>query len=189
MSRGQSFLTLPLLFLILNGCTTNNQLSQNKNPAEISLNENPNFQVNNLANPDGVKINQQTQKIYNQHLKTLQEKAPDKFTVYSQLVDVPEKTTYTAVGNLFGNVDTLKIKSKGFVNRRLDNLAYLHKRQIDRNRKVISSEYLFKTDDGYFYLLAYAPVRHLIMNEEDLIIAQDSLNRKSTGLLGSLYKK
>jgi len=189
MKQFPAIFTLLLSFLIQYGCTTNNQLSQTENPSEIPLNSNPDFMVGNLSATDKSKISSQTQKIYNRYIKALDEKEPDKFLVYSQLVDVPDKTTYTALGNMLGNVDTQKIKSKGFVNRRIKDLPYLHKRQIDRTRKVISSEYLFKTDSGYFYLFSYAPVRHLIENEEDIIIAQDSLNRKSTGLITSLGKK
>ena len=188
MKRIYTPFTLLLFFLITNGCTTNSQISQTENPSDVPLNTNPDFAINNPA-AGNVKISGQAQKIYNRHLKTLDEKAPDNYTVYSQLVDVPEKTTYTAVGNVFGNLDTVKVKSKGFVPRRLNGLAYLHKRQVDRSRKVASTEYIFKTDGGYYYLLAYAPVRHLIHNEEDIIIAQDSLNRKSTGLMAALIKK
>ena len=189
MRRSYTPFLLLLFCLIMSSCTTNSQLSQTDNPAQMPLNTNPDFTLNNTVAAENIKINAQTQKIYNRHFKALDEKMPDKLAVYSQLVDVPDKTVYTAVGNMVGNIDTFKVKNKGFVNRRLNDLAYLHKRQIDRSRKLASTEYIFKTDSGYYYLLAYAPIRHLIQNEEDVIIAQDSLNRKSTGLMTALIKK
>jgi len=185
MKRNYILFTL-LIFLVLNSCTTNNQINQ-ENPAEIPLSSNPDFQVNN--NPEPGSINNQAQKIFERHFKVLNEQAPENIAVYSQLVDVPGKTTYTAMGNPLATADTTKFKNTGFVTRQLSGLAYLHKRGVDRKGKFISSEYLFKTDNGYYYLLGYAPVPHLIMNEEDVIIAQDSLNRKSTGLMASLIKK
>ncbi|MGV3588629.1 MAG: hypothetical protein ACO1OF_16610 [Adhaeribacter sp.] len=185
MKRNYLFFTL-LSFMVLNSCTTNNQISQ-ENPAAIPLSSNPNFQVNNV--PESGSINNQAQKIFERHIKVLNEKAPENVAVYSQLVDVPGKTTYTAMGNPLATADTTKFKNTGFVTRQLSGLAYLHKRGVDRKGKFISAEYLFKTANGYYYLLGYALVPHLLPNEEDVIIAQDSLDRKSTGLMRTLIKK
>lgn len=180
----------PLLFLLMvTGCTSQSQVSQPENPAAIPLNNNPNFEVNNISPAVKTNIRNQVQKLYSRQVDVLDVKTPDQVAIYAQLVDVPDKTTYAVAGNPLTQVDTLKFKTNGFVNRRLEGLAYLHKRGVDRKGKIISAEYLFQTNDGYYYLLGYAPVRHLIMNEEDVIIAQDSLNRKSTGLMATLIKK
>ncbi|GEO04957.1 hypothetical protein AAE02nite_26210 [Adhaeribacter aerolatus] len=190
MKLNQPFFTSLLILLVLNGCTTQSQVSQPTEPAAIPLAANPNFEVdNNVSAAGNNKIRDHVQKLYNRQVDVLDVKTPDEMAIYSQLVDVPDKTTYAVAGNPLTNVDTLKFKTDGFVNRRLAGLAYLHKRGVNRKDKIISAEYLFTTDDGYYYLLGYAPVPHLIMNEEDVIIAQDSLNRKSTGLMRTLIKK
>ena len=188
MKRSYIFISLLFNLILLNSCTTNNQVLQ-ENPAEIALSANSDFQVNNNAGTDAGKINNQDQKLYQRHLKTLANDIPESLAVYDQLVDVPGKTTYTAMGNPLSSADTTIFKNNGFVMRRLNGLAYLHKREVDRKGKKISAEYLFNTGNGYYYLLGYAPIRHLLPNEEDVIIAQDSLNRKATGLMATLINK
>jgi hypothetical protein len=67
----------------------------------------------------------------------------------------------------------------------MDNKPYLHRRSVDRTRKIALSEYILQMDTGYFYLFSYAPIGHLLPNEEDVIIAQDSLTSKYGGIVGS----
>ncbi|PIQ21423.1 MAG: hypothetical protein COW65_09090, partial [Cytophagales bacterium CG18_big_fil_WC_8_21_14_2_50_42_9] len=173
-----------LLFLVFIGCTSNTRLPQGQYYSSRASNLNLNFpgQTNDHLEYD--KYGSLTKKTYRKYLNKIKPDQNDKLIYYSHLVDVPEETPYTALGKIVGEVDTTKIKDQGFVNRRIKDQSYLYKGYVDRTRKFISSEYLMKVDSGYFYLFSYAPIRHLIHNEEDIIIAQDSLNRKHAALIG-----
>jgi hypothetical protein len=129
-----------------------------------------------------------TKRTYRKHLNKITAPTSDKILFYSHTIDEPHNTPYTAIGKLVGNIDTVKIKADGFVNRTTNSERYLHKIFTDRTQKIISSEFIVPTDSGYFYLFSYAPIRHLLNNEEDVIIAQDSLRRKYTAVIGSLRK-
>ncbi len=130
-----------------------------------------------------------TKKTYRRQLEKIAPGQKDKLLFYSHTVDFPEKTPYTGLGNLISNLDTAALKRDGFVNRRINNQPYLHKRGEDLARKIVTSEFVVKVDSGYFYLFSFAPIRRLLPNEEDVIIAQDSLTRKHSAIIGSFRKK
>ncbi|WP_026464242.1 hypothetical protein [Adhaeribacter aquaticus] len=129
-----------------------------------------------------------TRRTYNRYAKKMDIKPADKVLFYARSVDKPDRTPYEAVGSLYSSIDTEKIKNQGFVDRQTEGLPFLQKRSVSRGRKIAVSEYVVKLDNGYLYLFSYAPIRHLMRNEEDVIIAQDSLNRKFGGVIAALKK-
>ena len=109
--------------------------------------------------------------------------APQDLLFYARVLDAPDKTPYRAVGGMIAQLDTAQVRKAGFVNRQIDNKPYLHRDAVDRTHKIVTSEYLLKQENGYFYLFSYAPIGHLLPNEEDVILAQDSLKSKYAGLV------
>lgn len=126
-----------------------------------------------------------TRKAYDASSRNLGGEPPKDLLFYARTLDAPDKTPYRAVGAMFARLDTAQVRRSGFVDRQMDNKPYLHRRTVDRTRKIALSEYILQMDTGYFYLFSYAPIGHLLPNEEDVIIAQDSLTSKYGGIVGS----
>jgi len=187
MKLGYTFLLLVILFAI--ACTSSSKLPQSQLYSPQTTGLNMAFPGQLQANLEYDQFGSLTKKTYQRYLNKLAPDQRDKLLYYARTVDVPEKTPYTALGKLLLNLDTTQIKNQGFVNRIINDQPYLHKKTVDRTRKLIASEYLVKVDSGYFYLFSYAPIRHLLHNEEDVIIAQDSLNRKYSAIIGSFRKR
>jgi len=179
---------LILLLLVIISCSSNSNLPQNQYYSPQANNMNLHFPGQTNENLEYDKYGSATKRTYQRYLNAIKPDQNDKLIYYNRFIDVPEETPYTALGKILTDVDTTRLKEQGFVNRRIQDQPYLHKRFVDRTRKLISAEYLVKVDSGYFYLFSYAPIRHLIPNEEDVIIAQDSLNRKHSALIGSIQK-
>ena len=178
-----------LLLLVIISCTSNSNIPQSQYYSPQASNYNLGFPGQTNSNLEYDKYGRATKQTYRRYLNAIKPDQNDKLIYYNHFVDVPGETPYTALGKILNDVDTTRIKEQGFVNRSIQGQPYLHKRFVDRTRKLISAEHLVKVDSGYFYLFSYAPIRHLIPNEEDVIIAQDSLNRKHSALIGSLQKQ
>ena len=187
MKLGYTYLLAVFLFAM--ACTSSSKLPQSQFYAPQSTGLNMAFPGQIQAGLEYDQFGSLTKKTFERHLDKLAPDQRDKLLYYARTVDVPEKTPYTALGKLLLNLDTTVIKSQGFANRRINDQPYLHKYTADRTRKLITSEYLVKVDSGYFYLFSYAPIKHLLRNEEDVIIAQDSLNRKYSAIIGSFRKR
>lgn len=114
--------------------------------------------------------------------------SPDKqMLFYNGGNDNPDKIPYSAIGSLLNKVDTTKVKAIGFANRNANNQPYLHKTTIDKAGRIVTSEYLVKLPENYFYLFASAPItKGILQNEEAMIVVQDSLNRKYSAAIGSM---
>lgn len=182
--------TLTALFLIgLAACRPNANLPQGQyySPRTTALQMKFPGMTNNKLEYD--QFGSYTKKTYRRQLTKMAPNQNDKLLFFSHTVDFPEKTPYTGLGNLIANLDTVALKRDGFVNRSINNQPYLHKRGEDMARKIITSEFVVKVDSGYFYLFSYAPIRHLLHNEEDVIIAQDSLTRKHRAIIGSFRSR
>ena len=179
-----------LLFLSFLGasCTSNSRLPNNQyySPQASSLNMSLPGEVK--AGLEYDQFGKKTKKTYQRFIDQIAPNQRDKILFYSHIIDFPNKTPYTAFGKIIMQLDTTKLKSQGFVNRTANNQPYLHKKTDDRTRKLVSSEYVVKIDSGYFYLFSYAPIGHLLPNEEDVIIAQDSLIRKHTAVISGFRK-
>lgn len=114
---------------------------------------------------------------------------PEELLFYVRVMDAPDKTPYRAVGAMLAQVDTARVRQAGFIPRQLDQKPYFQRNAVDRERKVALAEYLLKLDKGYFYLFSYAPIGHLLPNEEDVILAQDSLRSKYAGLVAANLRR
>jgi len=170
-------------------CTSNSRLPQNQFYTPQSSSLNLSFPGQEKAGLEYDQFGRITKKTYERFIDQIAPNQRDKILFYSHIVDFPHETPYTAFGKIIMDLDTVKLKSQGFFNRSVNNQPYLHKRFVDRPRKIISSEFVVKVDSGFFYLFSYAPIGHLLPNEEDVIIAQDSLNRKHVAVIGSFRRK
>jgi hypothetical protein len=124
-----------------------------------------------------------TREAYARSAQDLGGAPPKELLFYARILDAPDKTPYRAVGAMFAQIDTAQVRKTGFVSRVQDNKPYLHRNAIDRTRGIALSEYILEVDNGYFYLFSYAPISHLLPNEEDVILAQDSLRSKYAGIV------
>lgn len=179
-----------LFILLLSGsCTSNSRLTQSQFYSPQAANLNMSFPGEVKSGLEYDQFGKRTTKTYQRFIDQIAPNQRDKILFYSHIIDLPHDTPYTAFGKIIRDIDTTNLKNNGFVNRTVNNQPYLHKRFVDRSRKLISSEFVVKVDNGFFYLFSYAPIRHLLPNEEDVIIAQDSLNRKHAAVIGSFKNK
>ncbi len=133
------------------------------------------------------KLSAFAKKAFNKHATQLSGDPNKQILFYTGGNDVPDKIPYTAIGSLLNAVDTAKVKTSGFANRKAKDQPYLHKTAIDKSNRIVTSEYLVKMPDNYFYLFASAPItKGILQNEEAMIIVQDSLNRKYSAAIGSM---
>jgi hypothetical protein len=178
--------TLMFCLFLLVGCTTNqfltsNQYSNDEIPLSIVLPESKSPLAHTQA------LQRASNKNLKKYANLLTGQSPQKILFYSGGTDNPDQVPYTAVGSVISLADTVKIKSAGFANRKVNDQPYLHKTTIDKANKVVSSEYIVKMPTDYFYLFASAPITKAIrQNEEAMIIVQDSLNRKYSAAIGTL---
>jgi hypothetical protein len=119
-----------------------------------------------------------TRDAYASSVQELGGAPPKELLFYARILDAPDKTPYRAVGAMFDQIDTAQVRKAGFLPRMQENKPYLHRNAVDRTRGIALSEYILQVDNGYFYLFSYAPISHLLPNEEDVILAQDSLRSK-----------
>jgi hypothetical protein len=166
----------------------------------LSCSPGPKIQPSNLINSGAQALNIQfpahyktrvgkgrlyapTRQIYTSSARELAGEPPKELLFYARTLDAPDRTPYRAVGAVLAQVDTARARQIGFIPKQIDQKPYLHRNAVDRTRKIALSEYLLKLDNGYFYLFSYAPIGHLLPNEEDVILAQDSLRSKYGGLV------
>ena len=126
-----------------------------------------------------------TRDAYDRSARNLGGAPPKELLFYARVLDAPDKTPYRAVGALLDRIDTAQVRKTGFVTRLQDNKPYLHRNTVDRSQGIALSEYILERDNGYFYLFSYAPISHLLPNEEDVILAQDSLRSKFGGIVAA----
>lgn len=178
-------LTSLLCALLLVGCTnqflTSNRYSNEEIPLSIVLPESKSPLRHTQS------LQRSSAKKFKKYAAMLTEQPPQKILFYSGGADNPDQVPYSAVGSVITLADTTKIKNAGFANRQINDQAYLHKTTIDKANKLVSSEYIVKMPNDYFYLFASAPITKAIrQNEEAMIIVQDSLNRKYSAAIGTL---
>lgn len=175
--------SLLLLFCFLLSCSPGPRIR----PSEL-INSGP--QALNIRFPANYKVMVGKGRLYGLTRQTfassardLGEEPPQALLFYARILDAPDRTPYRAVGAMLAQVDTARVRQKGFIPRQIDQKPYLHRHYVDRTRKIALSEYLLQRDNGYFYLFSYAPIGHLLPNEEDVILAQDSLRSKFADLV------
>jgi hypothetical protein len=172
-----------LLFCLLSGCTPGPRISPsnviNTGPQALQIG----FPAHYKTRIGKGKLFGPTREAYARSSANLGAAPPQDLLFYARVMDAPDKTPYRAVGGLLPQLDTAQARQAGFVVRQIDNKPYLQREGVDRTHKTVVSEYLLKQDNGYFYLFSYAPIGHLLPNEEDVILAQDSLRSKYAGLV------
>jgi hypothetical protein len=184
MSSYQAGLTA-LFLCFLWSCTPGPQIRQssliNSGPQALHIN----FPVNYKTIIGKGRLYGLTRQAYGTSVQQLGGEPPKELLFYVHVLDAPDKTPYRAVGAMLAQIDTAQVRKAGFYNREMENKPYLHRSAVDRTRQIVVSEYLLKRDSGYFYIFSYAPISHLLPNEEDVILAQDSLRSKYTGVVMS----
>jgi hypothetical protein len=182
MRKYQAGLVL-LLFCLLLGCTPGPKIRPsnliNAGPQALNIQ----FPAHYKTMIGKGKLYGLTRKAYTLSASNLAAEPPKELLFYARILDAPDRTPYRAVGALLDQVDTARARQAGFVLQQADNKSYLQKNTVDRTQKIALSEYLLKMDNGYFYLFSYAPIGHLLPNEEDVILAQDSLRSKYAALV------
>jgi hypothetical protein len=126
-----------------------------------------------------------TRKAYASAAQSLGGEPPRELLFYARILDAPDKTPYRAVGAMFARLDTAQLRQTGFVPKQMEQKPSLQRSSVDRDRQIVLSEYILQRENGFFYLFSYAPIGHLLPNEEDVILAQDSLRSKYAGLVGA----
>ena len=171
-----------IVFTFVAGCTSkvlysNQQYSNDQIPLRMEL----------PAGSGKPKLSAFTRKEFTRHATQVAGSPDQEILFFNGGNDNPDKVPYTAIGTVVAAVDTTKLKATGFAKRLANTQPYLHKTAIDKTRRIVTSEYIVKTPDKYFYLFASAPIIKAIrQNEEAMIIVQDSLNRKYSAAIGTM---